>query len=67
MNEILRKVENTERRMASLGQESSVIKVGIPSVIGSALFPTIFSGFNAVRLYVSLEIHESIRWRAWIF
>lgn len=67
VNEILRKVENTERRMASLGQESSVIKVGIPSVIGSALFPTIFSGFNAARPYVSLEIHESIRWRAWIF
>lgn len=58
VNEILRKVENTERRMASLGQESSVIKVGIPSVIGSALFPTIFSGFNAVRPDVSFEIHE---------
>ena len=62
-NEILRKVENAERRIASPGQESSAIKAGNPSVIGSALFPTSIQSVQMFRL----RSMSSIRWRAWNF
>lgn len=63
VNEILRKVENAEWRIASPGQESSAIKAGIPSVIGSALFPTSIQSVQMFRL----RSMSSIRWRAWNF
>lgn len=54
VNEILRKVENAEWRIASPGQESSAIKAGDPFC--DRICPV--SDFNTVRPDVSFEIHE---------
>lgn len=57
-NEILDKVDKLSSRMSDFGNNKKSIKIGVPPMIGTFLFPSIFSKFKALYPQINLEIVE---------
>ncbi len=55
---ILGNLENLKREMVSSGSNYNVLKMGIPPMIGSFLFPLLFSRFITQNPDIKLEIVE---------
>lgn len=55
---ILSQLTILSENMADLGSKKNHVKVGIPPMMGSFLFPTIFSGFQKAHPEIRLEILE---------
>ena len=58
---LLLEAEKTERIMYELGKKKSVLRLGIPPMIGSVMFPEIYRSFKENLPEVSLEITEGGR------
>lgn len=58
-SEILKKVNELSERMSDLGNNKNNIKVGVPPMIGTFLFPPIFSGFKKLYPDINLEVQEN--------
>lgn len=59
VNRILEETENLARLMQELGNETVGVKIGVPPMIGTFLFPSIFSGFKQIYPDINLEIYEN--------
>lgn len=58
VNDILARVHNAEKLMYSLGSVTQPVHVGIPSVIGTFIFPLILKGFYKKNPDISINMHE---------
>ncbi len=57
-NEILKKADELSQQMNDFGNNKNNIKIGVPPMIGTFLFPSMFSGFKALYPDINLEIQE---------
>ena len=58
ISKILSELDELNTDMVRLGSSKRVLKIGIPPMIGTFLFPQIFSGFSDYAENVLLEIKE---------
>ena len=56
--DIMDKVESTEKIMRDVGHNKKTLKLGIPPMIGSIIFPVIYNEFISKNTDVDLEIVE---------
>lgn len=55
---ILERVDTLEETMKDLGGRNNHIRIGVPPMIGTFLFPDMFNEFNKMYPYINLEIQE---------
>lgn len=55
---VLEKVDTLEETMKDLGGRNNHIRIGVPPMIGTFLFPDMFIEFNKMYPYIDLEIQE---------
>lgn len=55
---ILEKVDTLEETMKDLGGRNNHIRIGVPPMIGTFLFPDMFNEFNKMYPNIDLEIQE---------
>lgn len=58
VNEILKKSENLSQKMRDFGNKKNNIKIGVPPMIGTFLFPSMFRNFRGQNPNINLEILE---------
>jgi DNA-binding transcriptional LysR family regulator len=58
VNEILESIDTLSQQMKDLGQTKNHIKIGVPPMIGTFLFPAIFNDFRNIYPEIQIEIFE---------
>lgn len=56
---LLKNLDDLNREMISLGSNNNILKIGIPPMMGTLLFPEIYRSFSQRYPDVQLEIFES--------
>ncbi len=59
--DILSRTEQLENVMKDMGKERSILRIGIPPMIGSLILPDIFRDFHGLYPEITLEITEGGR------
>ena len=57
-SKIIKKLDNLLEVVKDMGEKKNNVKIGIPPMIGSFLFPNIFLGFKESYPEINLEIYE---------
>jgi len=56
---LLKNLDDLNREMISLGSNNNILKIGIPPMMGTLLFPEIYRNFSQSHPQIQLEILES--------
>ena len=56
---LLDRIDTVERNMKNLGGQNNHIQIGIPPMIGTVLFPSMFSEFYKAYPEIKLEVQEN--------
>jgi len=62
---VLVQVDNLSEQMRDMGNKKNLIHIGVPPMIGTFLFPTMYDAFHTLNPCINLEIleHGSLRTR----